>query len=675
MNKRYFLLIILSVFANIAIYGQGATCADASPFCTGSTTTFPNTSDGSSAPAGIDYGCLSSQPNPVWYYMQIDSSGTLEMTISQTANSGASIDVDFVLWGPFNSLNDMCNNLTGACSADHNCSGNIVDCSFSASATEIATIPNAQTGEFYMMLITNYDGAPGTIDFSQTGGTASTNCDVLNPCNAYAGQDTSMCVGESFLLGGSPAGTGNGNISYSWSPSIGLNDSTLSNPIANPSQTTTYYLTTVDDSNCVAYDSVIVEVFQYPIANAGTDDTLKCTVAQLVLDGTGSIADTYFWTTADGNIVSGGNSSAPNINAPGTYVLMTQNGGTCTDYDTVVVFQDVNLPIAEAGVEDTLNCINSSLSLDGTGSSTGSNITYLWTGVSVVSGSTSLTPSINQPGVYTLTVTDNSNGCESSDMVTISLDTIAPLVSINSQNDICHNDTLTLSASSNGDSYQWVTTGGVIKNGDTTLFPHVQGSGTYTLTSTNNSNGCLSQVSIIINEIPVSSVISANPMSGLAPLTVDFSNGGIADSSYWDFGNGQVLGDTNNVSSETIVYDEQGNYTVTLTSFNNGCQSSAQLIVEVIGASFITVPNVFTPNGDGQNDVFKFIYQNISELNCVIFNRWGKKVAELTKPDSEWKGFVNGGGKASDGTYFYILKAKGTDDEVYELKGTVSLIR
>ena len=68
------------------------------------------------------------------------------------------------------------------------------------------------------------------------------------------------------------------------------------------------------------------------------------------------------------------------------------------------------------------------------------------------------------------------------------------------------------------------------------------------------------------------------------------------------------------------------------------------------------------------------MYRNITEFDCVIFNRWGKQVAEIKAPDKSWNGKVDGA-EASAGTYFYIIKAKGMDDVDYNLKGTVSLIR
>ncbi len=1154
--KRIFYLILIIVVPLIS-KGQGSTCAVADPFCSGSGAIFPNTSSGATAQTGPNYGCLSSQPNPAWYYMQIGISGPITLTISQTASAtGNGIDVDFIIWGPYPSLTNVCSNLNA---------GNIVDCSYSTAAIETAIIPNAQVGEFYMVLITNYDGDPGTIDFSQTGGTGATDCSVLFPCYAFAGNDTAICIGQSITLGEVPAATGNGNISYSWTPSQGLNDSLLSNPTATPTQSTTYFLTMVDDSTCTATDSVVVTVYN-PIANAGVDDTLTCLNPNINLDGSASTSGLYNWTSIGGSVISGGTTTSPLVGQTGIYILEVNEFG-CLDTDTVEVFQDTTLPIVDAGTDtiitclvdtiqlngfvsgnnlvyywtgssiisgdstltpiingvgtyvltaiDTVNncqmsntinvldgtnlpivtagsnaditCLVTTLNLNGTGSATGTNITYewttldgnvltgsdsiiaststagtytltvfnssngcsasddvvislnntlpiasaggdttlncstigtgvpidgtaseagfnitylwstpdgnivvggsnnyalvnaagtyiitvtntvngciatdtmlvsldadipvvdagndtsftclitsiqlngfasgtniyyYWTGSSIVSGDSTLTPVINgpgtyvltvidtvsncqnsnsivvtnnfdlpivtassdstltclvttlnldgtgsatgadityewttldgiiasgldsiiattssqgtytltvfnstngcsasedivislnntlpitnagldatlncltasvvldgsgsqsgmnylwttpdgnivagstsiaafvnAPGTYTLTVTNTTNGCVNSDDVVVLIDTIRPIA--NAGIDMirnCYNPTVNLDGTgsssganityfwigssitngntttptisgtgnytltvtnttngcsstdiavvdsnftqpgadagvldtlcsgkdmvltgttTNGDVYVWITTNGSIVSGESTLTPTIDAGGTYTLITTNTTSGCSDTSNVFIQETFVSAIISADPTTGQMPLTVNFMNAGFADSSYWDFANGQTFGDTNNLSIPSpIIYETQGTYIVTLTSTNGQCTATAQILIEVIGTSFLTVPNVFTPNGDGKNDVFEFISKNITELNCVIFNRWGKQVAELTADDQTWDG-ENG----SDGTYFYVLKAKGMDDVDYNLKGTITLIR
>ncbi len=166
----------------------GAVCSLAAPFCTSSTYNFPNSINTTSA-TGADFGCLGSQPNPVWYYMQIENSGDLVISLQQTQNSdgtGAQRDIDFAMWGPYN-------NTSEACIGIHTNQHPPLQCSFSPSYTEtialgstggvgsgLSTPPAALTNQIYMILLTNYSNNPGYISFSQTGGTASTNCSLLS---------------------------------------------------------------------------------------------------------------------------------------------------------------------------------------------------------------------------------------------------------------------------------------------------------------------------------------------------------------------------------------------------------------------------------------------------------------------------------------------------------------
>lgn len=101
----FFTLITFSAFSLLAGGGGGPTtapaaCNLASPFCAGSTYTFPNTTGVADLGANGIYDCLGSTPNSVWYYMQISNSGSINININQTSNAGNPIDVDFVMWGP-----------------------------------------------------------------------------------------------------------------------------------------------------------------------------------------------------------------------------------------------------------------------------------------------------------------------------------------------------------------------------------------------------------------------------------------------------------------------------------------------------------------------------------------------------------------------------------------------
>ncbi|MEZ4918035.1 MAG: hypothetical protein R2792_02925 [Saprospiraceae bacterium] len=97
---------------------------------------------------------------------------------------------------------------------------------------------------------------------------------------------------------------------------------------------------------------------------------------------------TYAWTTTDGNIASGDDTYNPSIDAPGTYtVVVTNPANGCTSTDSVVVTEDVAVPMAAIANPDTITCVVNNVVLDASGS-TGSNLNFMWSTMdgSILSG-------------------------------------------------------------------------------------------------------------------------------------------------------------------------------------------------------------------------------------------------------------------------------------------------
>ncbi len=92
--------------------------------------------------------------------------------------------------------------------------------------------------------------------------------------------------------------------------------------------------------------------------------------------------------------------------------------------------------------------------------------------------------------------------------------------------------------------------------------------------------------------------------------------------------------------------------------------------------SVLLMPNAFSPNGDGINDIYKPKegYQNIKEFHAYIYNRWGQKLFEWSDPATGWDGTYNGK-PVKEGVYFCLVKAKGADGKTYQIKRDVNLLR
>ena len=181
MNKTLLIFaLLLPCFLN-AQYSE--TCVEMIPICTDVGLTFQANSgvlEAEVTEPGNEYDCLDTSPNPTWYYFQIATDGNIEMELS------ALFDIDYAIWGPFTSLSQA----QGACGSlgdqtpPNPSNGNLVDCGYSGASVENPVITSAVTGEFYVMLITNYAEIVQNISLTQTGGTGSTDCSIVTdpPC-------------------------------------------------------------------------------------------------------------------------------------------------------------------------------------------------------------------------------------------------------------------------------------------------------------------------------------------------------------------------------------------------------------------------------------------------------------------------------------------------------------
>lgn len=147
---------------------NNVTCNMMEPICSGSPTVFTAQADGSTAEPGPNYDCLATQPNPSWYYLEIDNPGLLSIDIT------ASSDVDFAIWGPYTNLA----NAKAACGAYPL----PLDCSYSTSATEQANVAGTTNGQVYVLLVTNYASVTQIINIDQSSSAvATTNCAIVLP--------------------------------------------------------------------------------------------------------------------------------------------------------------------------------------------------------------------------------------------------------------------------------------------------------------------------------------------------------------------------------------------------------------------------------------------------------------------------------------------------------------
>lgn len=240
---------------NSSAVEDDGSCIPISPFCTDSIYTYPASVDVPSSGFGPDYDCLFTSPNPAWYYLQISEAGDLVIDMYSEPYQ----DIDFIVWGPLNSYSGVFTSLNSSL---------VEDCSYSASGYETATITNAQVGDIYVFLITNYSNQECNIIFEQISGDGATDCDIVE-CNHNAGIGTSIdfCYSDGIsnlfdVLADNPDSNG------VWIPSLaGGFLGTFDPSINSPGE----YVYVVAD--CDISDSAFVNI-SVNNANAGEDSIL-----------------------------------------------------------------------------------------------------------------------------------------------------------------------------------------------------------------------------------------------------------------------------------------------------------------------------------------------------------------------------------------------------------------
>jgi gliding motility-associated-like protein len=131
-----------------------------------------------------------------------------------------------------------------------------------------------------------------------------------------------------------------------------------------------------------------------------------------------------------------------------------------------------------------------------------------------------------------------------------------------------------------------------------------------------------------------------------------------------------------NASNLCYTLPDTGTYCVQLLVGNAaGCFDTTQQCVDADAGSYISVPNVYTPNGDGFNDNFEVTWGGMCSLRCSIYNRWGELVYEWDGLTGKWNGRMKNGKDASDGVYYWVVDAVTCLGEAKNLTGFVHLIR
>jgi gliding motility-associated-like protein len=495
-----------------------------------------------------------------------------------------------------------------------------------------------------------------------------------------AGADVSFCSGDTAQLGTTP----NPNFIYSWSPAIGLSDSTIANPTVTLTNTgglpqqITYTVTTSLASNtsaCNSSDQVVVTVYPQPLSDFSVSDTGLCLGETLSVNYTGNMPPgaAYTWNFSGADILSGTlpgqgpfTVAWPDTGSYQVSLSVAQSG--CFSSPTIQNITVNSVPSVTAQPPSDV-CSGDLAQL--TAQSSIPNSVFTWqpgnqTGNPImVSGTTSQW--------YSVTA-QSPGGCNSlPDSVFLTVKP-RPVAQINGENRMCAGDTVVLTGNNS------------LADGDYIWLPALQTSTQIMVSPSQNqeygliiaSDGCSSDTAffqVTVDSVPtVSAPEKVTICKGEeAILTAETTTQG----TNFNWNQGAYIGATySSFPSQSQFF--------TVFAFTDFCNSDTlQVEVEVLGNCNceLIIPNVFTPNGDNVNDVFQI--QNpqdcdMTEFNLVIYNRWGNVVFKANTFDQPWTG-KSLFGNSPDGTYFFVItyayKPGNKDPKSITEKGIITVAR
>ncbi|TND10638.1 MAG: psrP1 [Bacteroidetes bacterium] len=446
--------------------------------------------------------------------------------------------------------------------------------------------------------------------------------------------NTTICAGQSTTLTASGGGT------YTWS-----SGGTSAGETVVPATTSSYSVVVTDSNGCSATTSVTVTVNPLPVVSVSGNTTV-CAGQSTMLTASGGVS--YSWS-------SGGNTATETITPASTttYTLTATDANGCSASTTATI--TVN-PLPNAAITgNTTICSGQNTTLTATGSGN-----YLWSNGATTS-SISVSPAVTT--TYSITVTDPGTGC--SDTSTYTVNVLGqPVASVTGNTVICEGASATLTAQG-GSTYAW-------SNAQTTATISVSPAATTTYSVVVSNGACADTASVQVTVNPLPGVTTSPNQTifwGTGTTLTATAPGGTSFS--WSPANGLSC---TNCANPDASPDVTTTYCVVATSAA-GCSDSACVTITVdISCGQVFVPNVFSPNSDGQNDVL-FVEGNcIVEMIFRVYDRWGEKVFESTDKAAGWDGDYKGQ-PAQTGVYVYQLTATLVTGEQIQKKGNVTILR
>jgi gliding motility-associated-like protein len=479
---------------------------------------------------------------------------------------------------------------------------------------------------------------------------------------ADAGTDATVCSGNSVQLGAATVA----GYTYQWLPAANLSSSNIANPVCTATNTGSsplviQYILSVMQNNCADADTVTVTINpSSPTTISATGNTGFCSGGSVTLNAD-SVFSAYLWSNNQPT-------ASVTVTQSGTYTLTGTDANGCqyiSNSITVTAYPNPALSLVSSTDESCAGFANGTITVT---SNTGTApFNYVWNTTPPQNSATAISLSA---GSYHVTVTDINN-CSATGSYSVNAALPLTITVNNITNTSCaglSDGAISVTANGGTPAYNYAWNTGSTANPLTGV-----DAGTYNVTVT-DANNCTVDTSLTVTGPP--------PISLLAPdfdsiqfgteiqLTTNVQPAGGIYTYEWSPAN--YLSCTN-CPAPYFSAIRSTEYQLTVTDAF-GCSVTATVQVTVMADKPVFFPNVFTPNGDSQNDNFSVFTTGVSYYNLRVFNRWGEKVFETYNTGTGWDG-TYAGKDAAPGVYSYTAIITFLDGENRTYKGTVTLLR
>lgn len=494
--------------------------------------------------------------------------------------------------------------------------------------------------------------------------------DPLPPVPPVLTNNSPVCLGATMNFS---ATTASDSTVYSWSGPGGFSSGSTAiviNP-ANYSDSGVYVIT-LNRKNCFTYDSIRTKVIPLPLPSA-INSSPVCSGDTLFLAGSSANgASSYTWYGPDGFYSYSQNPFIDHIQVPGTgtyTVTVSLDGCFATTTTDVIVNQTPDAPI----VSDTEYC---QYDVVPPFTATGTNLLWYNNAIGGVGTSIAPVPSTQLPGKVTWYVSQTSpEGCEGPRaQVTADVEYFATPTMQVSDSVICRGTDILFTALGTGDNMQninWYFSDGDSSKGSNPIMHSFVGTGRYYVTATSYYKVCpVKTVTRKVDIFPAPEHVYLGADTTICPggvaITLNDASNARNTSAKWSWSTGET--------QSYIRVTHPGTYFVKVSI--DGCYSTDT--IQIVKDCYVSLPNVFTPNGDGLNDFFfprELLTKGLTSFNMNIYNRWGELVFTTNTLNGRgWDGKLNNVVQP-EGVFVYIIDATFKDGQKEHHQGNVTLLR